>query len=69
MTTREGKALPVMLHRNPPMPDIGYSHITAYQLWQAVREAIDNHRPSTDHWDNHPSRYADGEEEAEGIYR
>lgn len=53
-----------------PTHDIGASHITDYYLHLELMSllAIPRFR-NPELWSHHPSRYADGEEEAEGIYR
>lgn len=46
--------------------DVGTSHIIEWYLHRALR---DNRPASIDLWSNHPHRYADGEEEREGLWR
>lgn len=53
-----------------PAPDLGYSHITDYHLYHELMALLSIPRfRNPELWPSHHSRYADGEEEAEGIYR
>ncbi len=66
MTTREGKALPVMLIGVHPLHDIGNAHIIVWYLWRAVQRCC---HQSIDLWTYHPARYADGEEAIAELYQ
>lgn len=71
---KNGVSLNIIIQRTNavtlPAPDIGYSHITDYHLYHELMAllAIPRFR-NPELWPRHPSRYVDGEEEAEGIYR
>lgn len=54
------------------MIDYGHqhaSHVLDFYLWREVRAILADYHPHPTTWHNHPSRYADGEEEHEGLWR
>jgi hypothetical protein len=48
------------------LADLGNSHIIAWYLHRALRNACPT---AIDLWSRHPARYADWDEELEGLYR